>query len=136
YGWVWVPDTTWGPSWVDWRFGGGYVGWAPLPPYGVNVVFDSYSPHWCFVEAPFFTRPHVWSYAVPFERVHYAYSVSAPIRTQVTYGRARWYSGPAPTHIATAVGRPIAPVHVAPPRPGVVTPVRAAAPSAIRAAPV
>src|SRR5205809_2680548 len=29
YGWVWVPDTTWGPSWVDWRFGGGYVGWAP-----------------------------------------------------------------------------------------------------------
>jgi hypothetical protein len=35
YGWVWVPDTVWGPSWVSWREGGGYVGWAPLPPnYG------------------------------------------------------------------------------------------------------
>lgn len=31
-GWVWVPDTVWGPSWVSWREGGGYYGWAPLPP--------------------------------------------------------------------------------------------------------
>jgi hypothetical protein len=32
YGWVWVPDTVWGPSWVIFREGGGYCGWAPLPP--------------------------------------------------------------------------------------------------------
>jgi hypothetical protein len=32
YGWVWVPGTVWGPAWVAWRHGGGYVGWAPLPP--------------------------------------------------------------------------------------------------------
>ena len=32
YGWVWVPDTVWGPAWVSWRGGGEYVGWAPLPP--------------------------------------------------------------------------------------------------------
>jgi len=32
YGWVWVPGTEWGPAWVAWREGGGYVGWAPLPP--------------------------------------------------------------------------------------------------------
>ena len=32
YGWVWVPDTVWGPSWVCFRDGGGYCGWAPLPP--------------------------------------------------------------------------------------------------------
>ena len=32
YGWVWVPDTVWGPSWVVFREGGGYCGWAPLPP--------------------------------------------------------------------------------------------------------
>ncbi len=32
YGWVWVPDVVWAPSWVCWREGGGYVGWAPLPP--------------------------------------------------------------------------------------------------------
>ncbi len=32
YGWVWVPGTVWGPAWVAWRTGGGYIGWAPLPP--------------------------------------------------------------------------------------------------------
>jgi hypothetical protein len=32
YGWVWVPDTVWGPAWVEWRYGGGYAGWAPMPP--------------------------------------------------------------------------------------------------------
>ena len=32
YGWVWVPGTEWAPAWVAWRYGGDYVGWAPLPP--------------------------------------------------------------------------------------------------------
>lgn len=32
WGWCWWPDTCWGPSWVTWRYGGGYCGWAPLPP--------------------------------------------------------------------------------------------------------
>lgn len=31
-GWVWVPNTQWAPAWVAWRDGGGYTGWAPLPP--------------------------------------------------------------------------------------------------------
>jgi uncharacterized protein DUF6600 len=31
-GWVWVPGPVWGPAWVAWRQGGGFVGWAPLPP--------------------------------------------------------------------------------------------------------
>ncbi len=33
-GWGWVPGTVWGPAWVGWRYGGGYAGWAPLPPRG------------------------------------------------------------------------------------------------------
>jgi hypothetical protein len=31
-GWLWVPGNTWAPSWVAWRYGQGYVGWAPLSP--------------------------------------------------------------------------------------------------------
>lgn len=31
-GWVWIPQTQWAPAWVAWREGGGYTGWAPLPP--------------------------------------------------------------------------------------------------------
>ena len=42
-GWAWVPGTVWAPAWVAWRNGGGYVGWAALPPavgfsFGVGVV--------------------------------------------------------------------------------------------------
>ncbi|MEO7299659.1 MAG: DUF6600 domain-containing protein [Verrucomicrobiota bacterium] len=32
FGWVWVPGSTWGPSWVSWRYTDDYCGWAPLPP--------------------------------------------------------------------------------------------------------
>ena len=31
-GWCWQPGNAWGPSWVCWRYGGNYCGWAPLPP--------------------------------------------------------------------------------------------------------
>jgi hypothetical protein len=37
YGWGWVPGSVWGPAWVSWRSGGGYVGWSPLPPHGVRI---------------------------------------------------------------------------------------------------
>jgi len=40
YGWVWRPGYDWGPAWVSWRFGGGYAGWAPLPPE-TEVVYES-----------------------------------------------------------------------------------------------
>jgi hypothetical protein len=41
-GWVWFPgnDLEWGPAWVSWRTGGDYIGWAPLPPRGGQVVYE------------------------------------------------------------------------------------------------
>jgi hypothetical protein len=46
-GWIWVPGYRWAPAWVSWRYGGGYCGWAPLPPetiygaeYGDSVGAD------------------------------------------------------------------------------------------------
>jgi hypothetical protein len=53
YGWVWVPQTQWAPAWVSWREGGGYVGWAPLPPEprgGVSVNVTIAPAAFCFVE--------------------------------------------------------------------------------------
>lgn len=44
-GWIWVPDTQWGPGWVSWRHSNNYVGWAPLPPearFVANVGFSSW----------------------------------------------------------------------------------------------
>jgi hypothetical protein len=39
YGWIWIPDNQWGPSWVEWRYNDDYIGWAPLPPYA-SFQFD------------------------------------------------------------------------------------------------
>jgi hypothetical protein len=47
-GWVWVPQTQWAPAWVAWREGGGYTGWAPLPPEAKiedQRSFESVDPH-------------------------------------------------------------------------------------------
>jgi hypothetical protein len=46
-GWGWVPGNVWAPAWVDWRNGGGYVGWAALPPEvgftdGVGVSYGGF----------------------------------------------------------------------------------------------
>ncbi len=61
YGWVWTPGYVWAPAWVQWRWGGGYCGWAPLPPgfhFRVDVVVgpDDYNfgvgmRSWVFVRA-------------------------------------------------------------------------------------
>ncbi|WP_156254896.1 DUF6600 domain-containing protein, partial [Sandarakinorhabdus oryzae] len=61
-GWVWVPDVTWGPSWVAWREADDVVGWAPIPPrvtWSVGIGFGSgwgydnwnswYAPSWVWV---------------------------------------------------------------------------------------
>jgi len=60
-GWGWVPGNVWAPAWVDWRNGGGYVGWAALPPeasfsVGVGVNFGGFDlnaslvpSYYCFV---------------------------------------------------------------------------------------
>lgn len=48
--WIWLPDTTWGPAWVDWRSGGGYYGWAPMAPtVGVHIRIGGYRrPDFCW----------------------------------------------------------------------------------------
>lgn len=50
-GWVWVPGTVWGPAWVDWYYGDGYVGWAPLAPFATHVTVVD---HFVFVQSPDF----------------------------------------------------------------------------------
>jgi len=63
-GWVWTPDTTWGPGWVAWRDSDDVTGWAPLPPsVGLSFSFGGgygdgynnwgydqwYQPSWVYV---------------------------------------------------------------------------------------
>ncbi|MGE5235438.1 MAG: DUF6600 domain-containing protein [Acidobacteriota bacterium] len=76
-GWLWVPGTDWGPAWVSWQQGDGYVGWAPLPPavgfeVGVGIRIGGFNlslgiaPHeYAFVEERRFLDSHINGYIVP-----------------------------------------------------------------------
>lgn len=55
--WVWVPGTEWAPAWVSWRSGGGYVGWAPLPPSRLTVSFGFRHPEFVFIQSARFHQP-------------------------------------------------------------------------------
>jgi hypothetical protein len=58
-GWYWVPDTHWAPAWVSWREGGGYTGWAPLPPRrraGVTVDVEIAPRSFVYVEERHFSE--------------------------------------------------------------------------------
>lgn len=80
YGWAWVPGYDWGPSWCSFRYGGGYVGWAPLPPRvpwqvglgfqvgGVNIDAFIQPNYYTFVPAHAFVDSSPGRYAVPVAR--------------------------------------------------------------------
>jgi hypothetical protein len=77
YGWIWIPDNVWGPSWVEWRYDDDYVGWAPLSPYAgfdlsVGIVYSHrwMAPihYWNFIPCRYFTTNHVVDYIQPIER--------------------------------------------------------------------
>jgi hypothetical protein len=82
YGWIWIPGTVWAPAWVSWQYGGGYVGWAPLPPQvgfdlGVGIRLGGLSlsaviqpRDYIFVSERGFLQPRVGRYAVPRDRNH------------------------------------------------------------------
>lgn len=67
FGWVWAPDYVWAPAWVEWRWGSGYLGWAPMPPgfhFRVDVVvtgddgdFGVAVGGWNFIRAEDIGRP-------------------------------------------------------------------------------
>lgn len=108
YGWIWVPGTVWAPAWVSWRSGGGYVGWAPLPPGAVfGGSYTVYETSWVFVSTSSFGVSYVGSALVVGSAYHTCYAATYPTRdTYVVYGR-RYYRGPAEDEIARGGGRVI-----------------------------
>ncbi len=57
YYWIWIPGIEWAPAWVSWRVGGGYVGWAPLPPPGLFVRRVAPPSRFVFLQSARFTDP-------------------------------------------------------------------------------
>jgi hypothetical protein len=93
-GWVWVPGTVWAPAWVVWRSGGGYVGWAPMPPQAIvgpvvssstevniniNINIEKHirPNHWVFVEERHVLEP-VHAHIVVAKRSDWIINVTRP----------------------------------------------------------
>lgn len=119
FGWVWVPGDQWAPAWVEWRHGGGYVGWAPLPPAGVGLS----GSFWIYSDEPTFASGRVTRYGLPRERVYEAQRVTRPIDRSVTHQTYAWPARPPVNVMRGPDGGPVRPVHVAPPARGSVGPV-------------
>jgi len=119
YGWLWVPGMEWAPSWVAWREGGGYCGWAPLPPEqyceaGGLVVWEqvNWFP-WAFVFVEFgrFCEP------VHYRHHHHHGGGYHPILHQTVNiigdHHRGGHGGPRVGDVERHVGRPLPPVRTA-----------------------
>ena len=94
YGWVWIPGRDWAPSWVAWRHGDGWIGWAPLPPHAVwragigldlggdlDLVIEA--RWWGFVPEPYVLEPRAYLRFAPPDRNH---SLCKATRNATRYG--------------------------------------------------
>lgn len=107
-GWVWAPDTEWGPAWVNWRSGGGYYGWAPLAPrVSININFGNrnsyYVPdnYWVFIPQRCIYYPSYGRYWEPGRNV-YIVNNTTIINNINTNRNVRYYSGPRPDEVRRA----------------------------------
>jgi hypothetical protein len=102
-GWAWIPGYEWAPAWVSWRYGGGYISWAPLGPVGVAVSYYDTPSLWIAVRGPYFYRPLAWRFFVPTARIGVVF------RTTYFAGvpRAGVYFSPPVRYVSRLVGRPI-----------------------------
>lgn len=104
--WLWIPDTTWGPAWVNWRSGGGNYGWAPLgPSLSVGVRFNIPSFWWVFI-------PQSNIYYDRFPRYNwnrnYGYMRNTTIINNVyVHNRNTYYTGPRRDEIRRVTNRDV-----------------------------
>ena len=113
-GWAWVPGRDWGPAWVDWRRGGGYVGWAPLPPDDVAVEIRDEPQYWVFCRPNDFLATNIATVFIEPEPVLLRETVVVN-ETVVIHDRGFAVNpGIEPAFIAASIGRPIPEYQVRP----------------------
>lgn len=118
-GWVWIPGTAWAPAWVAWREGGGYCGWAPLPPqagFGAQfsaAVADRYVPdnQYVYCDERYVTSGRVDQHII---RNDVAIINKTTNITNITYVNNHVVNqGMSVANVARATGQPVKPVALA-----------------------
>jgi hypothetical protein len=110
-GWAWIPGDEWGPGFVQWRHGGNYVGWAPLPPEEIVVEYRDQPDVWSFVRTrDFVAAPRLAAVILP-ERDYPVFVRDTVVVNQTVIlpgGRGFAVNPGIPaTVIAAEIGRPI-----------------------------
>ena len=106
--WIWLPDTNWGPAWVDWRSGDGYYGWAPMAPsININLSFGRrYSvPEFCW---NFIPQHNIYINTFPrydYGRNNVYIRNTTIINNTYVYNRRSYYGGPRMEDIRRATNR-------------------------------
>jgi hypothetical protein len=122
-GWAWVPGRVWAPAWVSWRYGGGYVGWAALPP-GVGFSFAAglqlggaslgIAPgSYVFVAEAAMLSPRLDAHVLPPERNRALWSRTANITRYVVMGHRVFNRGVSVARIQQVTGRRVQVVRLA-----------------------
>lgn len=115
-GWIWLPGYDWAPAWVAWRVGGGYIGWAPIPP-GVVAWWVEPVPiavtDWVFVPAPRFVGHPVHAELVPPARVPELVPRTRPAPPRSAgVAPAPPRGGPPRPLVEAEIGRPVRPAPI------------------------
>jgi hypothetical protein len=110
--WLWTPDLTWGPAWVQWRTAADSVAWVPLAPRTVTVDPRVYAPLWIAVETHSFLRPDLARYRIAASSRVLAGHAAPPALPPRTGPPAPLRRGPPRTTIAAS--RPAPPPRAAP----------------------
>jgi len=108
--WIWLPDTNWGPAWVDWRSGDGYYGWAPMAPsISVNLSFGRryVVPSFCW---NFIPQRNIYINSFPrydYGRNNVYIRNTTIINNTYVYNRRTYYGGPRVEDIRRATNRDV-----------------------------
>ena len=95
--WAWMPDTEWGPSWVEWRESGDTFGWAPIPP---TVIIDRgyrepmYA--WHYAPADRLVDPDLDRYYVPTRDIARYHRSARPLQAYGEVNHRQVVVGPHP----------------------------------------
>jgi hypothetical protein len=106
-GWVWIPGSVWAPSWVVFRTGPDYIGWAPVPPgFSVGMTIELGGPSsFVFVSSRDFLAPRVRTQVVPRDRVSVILSNTTVVNHIVVENNVVINRGPDVTVVERATGR-------------------------------
>ncbi len=108
-GWVWVPGYVWAPSWVVFRTGPDYIGWAPVAPefsVGLSASFGGGAGGpFVFVSAHDFVAPRLRTCILPESRTRLFVNQTRVVNTIVVERNVVVNRGPDVRIIERASGR-------------------------------